>query len=232
MTTNLPTLPDFTQMKLECDQLTQCKGNLTSWEVASIQDFLYSVPQQLELKVTNPDQEFDVFFGIMNTLITKNDHYGLFQQVVKGDTQSSFYLLSPTTTQIIEDNREFYEYKQWVKKIYETGFVIPRFTRKDLRSIARYYTSNHLDSTAETYYREYMGHSYWRWLEGFTSFQQAQIRLSARLADLSISDTPLAYKNIEIFVVKDLIRRMREHFGISSWACSAPFHIQFLTQHS
>lgn len=231
-TTDLPTLPDLTQMKVECKQLTQCKGNPTSWEVNPIKDFLYSVPQQLELKVTNPDQKFGVFFDIMNSLITKNGHYGLFQQVVKGDTQSSFYLLSPTTTQIIEDNREFYEYKQWVKKIYETGFLGSPFAKKNLRSVARYYTSSNLDSTAKRYYTTYMEYKYWRLMDGFTSFPQAQIRLSSRLADLSISDTALAYKSLEINVVRDLIRRMREHLGIPSFSNSAPFHIQFLTQHS
>lgn len=232
MTTNLPTLPDLTQMELECKQLTECKGNPTSWEVNPIKDLLYSVPQQLELKVTNPNQEFDGFFDLMDSLITKNDHYGLFQQVVKGDTQSSFYLLSPTTTQIIEDNREFYEYKQWVKKIRETGFIGKPFTKKNLRSVARYYTSSNLDSTAKRYYTNYMEYKYWRFMEELTSFPQAQIRLSTRLADLSISDTALAYKNLEINVVKDLIRRMREHLGIPSFTNSCPFHIQFLSQHS
>ena len=231
-TTDLPALPDLTQMELECKQLPQCKGNLTSLEVASIQDFLYSVPQQLELKVTHPDQKFDVFFDIMNSLITKKEHYGLFQQVVKGNTQSSFYLLSPTTTQIIEENRAYYDYRQWLKKTRETGFASRPFQKQSLRSLARYLVSKNLDKQAEGYYKTYMEYKYWRWLELYNSFGEAQLNLLSRLADLAVSDSPYAYKAIEIDVVGDLMKRMSSELGLTRNSYSPPFHLEFIRTHT
>jgi len=234
-TTDLPTLPDFRQMELECKQLThQFKGAATSFSVTSQQELLYTVPRQLELKVTNPDQNFDVFFETMNLLITKDSHYGLFQQTVKEDTQSSFYLVSPNLLQLIEDNRDYYEYRQWVKEIGENGFVSRVFRKKDLRDKSRYYSSARMDSTSKKYYTTFMENHYHNWAGTFKSFNEAHFNISARLIALITEEIPQALKEIEINTLSDLLRRLSVARNCSM---PSPFqppqpHIQFLTKHT
>ena len=141
------------------------------------------------------------------------------------DQTRLYYIASPELVKTIEDNRDYYLYNDWVMKNR------PKFKKKTLRDISRYYSSTALDSTARTYYRQWIKNHYLTHLAKFKSFQQALAWLTTRSLCLVEEEAPTMIKSLEVEVARSIWSNLMQHLSLPTKGKTIPTYQNFLRNH-
>lgn len=189
-----------------------------------------TTPKQFEVRVEPRDPSHKPLVSdVVDTIQEYFDchQYGLFDKRMDNATDGIrlFYVASPELVKTVEENRDYYLYKNWLVKNK------PNFNKKSLRDITRYFASATLDSTAQGYYRKWIKNHYYEHLKHFKGFEQALAWLTTRALCLVEEEAPVMIKSLEVEEARRLWSSLMKDLSLPTKGKTVPTYRHFLSNH-
>ena len=190
-----------------------------------------TTPKQFEVRVEPRDPSHQTLLAdVVATIHEYFDchQYGLFDKRPdkKTDGIRLYYVASPELVKTVEDNHDYYLYKDWLSKNKDD------FTKRGLRDVSRYYSSKSLDSTARTYYRRWLEDHYLTHLKKFKTFEHALAWLTTRSLCLVEEEAPVLLKSLEVEVARSIWKGIMRQMSLPTKGNTIPTYKHFLSNHS